>query len=132
MLGGWGTGEMKYPKQIAKLDYSPAFQHGHPAQFELANKIKALMPQGLDHVFFTCSGSEAVDTALKLARAYWRVQGQGTKTRFIGRQKGYHGVNFGGLSVGGLGGNRKLFGPGVDADHQMAQQQSWSQDTYRR
>jgi len=104
-------------KQIAKLDYSPAFQHGHPAQFELANKIKALMPQGLDHVFFTSSGSEAVDTALKLARAYWRLRGQGTKTRFIGRQKGYHGVNFGGISVGGLGGNRKLFGPGVDADH---------------
>lgn len=104
-------------RQVAKLDYSPAFQHGHPAQFELANKIKALMPQDLDHVFFTGSGSEAVDTALKLARAYWRVRGKGTKTRFIGRQKGYHGVNFGGQSVGGITGNRKLFGPGIDADH---------------
>jgi beta-alanine--pyruvate transaminase len=104
-------------QQIGTLDYSPAFQFGHPLSFELANKITALMPQGLDRVFFTGSGSESADTALKMARAYWRTKGQGTKTRLIGREKGYHGVNFGGISVGGIGGNRKLFGQGIEADH---------------
>src|SRR5215813_4872299 len=89
-------------RQAAALDYAPAFQYGHPASFALANKIKELTPDGLDHVFFTCSGSETVDTALKMARAYWRTKGQGTKTRLIGREKGYHGVNFGGISVGGI------------------------------
>jgi len=104
-------------RQVARLDYSPAFQFGHPLSFELANKVKDLMPAGLDHVFFTDSGSESADTSLKLARAYWRAKGQGTKTRLIGREKGYHGVNFGGISVGGIGGNRKTFGQGVEADH---------------
>ncbi len=104
-------------RQAAKLDYSPGFQFGHPLSFELANKIKGLMPQGLDYVFFTDSGSESADTSLKLARAYWRAKGQGTKTRLIGREKGYHGVNFGGISVGGIGGNRKTFGQAVEADH---------------
>ncbi|ALK33513.1 beta alanine--pyruvate aminotransferase [Burkholderia plantarii] len=103
-------------RQIAKLDYAPGFQFGHPQSFELANRIKALTPAGLDHVFFTSSGSEAADTSLKMARAYWRAKGRGTKTRLIGREKGYHGVNFGGISVGGIGANRKLFGQGVDAD----------------
>jgi beta-alanine--pyruvate transaminase len=104
-------------KQVATLDYAPAFQFGHPASFELANKIKELTPAGLDHVIFCGSGSEAADTSLKLARAYWRAKGQGTKTRLIGREKGYHGVNFGGISVGGIGGNRKTFGQAVEADH---------------
>ncbi|RZI66933.1 MAG: aspartate aminotransferase family protein, partial [Variovorax sp.] len=104
-------------RQIAKLDYAPAFQFGHPASFELANKLKELTPAGLDHVFFTGSGSEAADTSLKMARAYWRAKGQASKTRLIGREKGYHGVNFGGISVGGIGGNRKVFGQGVEADH---------------
>ncbi len=104
-------------KQIAKLDYSPAFQHGHPLAFELANKIKELTPAGLDYVFFTSSGSEAADTAMKMARAYWRLKGKAEKTRFIGREKGYHGVNFGGISVGGIAANRKMFGQGVEADH---------------
>lgn len=104
-------------RQISKLDYAPAFQFGHPLSFELANKVKDLMPQGLDYVFFTGSGSEAADTSLKLARAYWRAKGQASKTRLIGREKGYHGVNFGGISVGGIGGNRKTFGQGVEADH---------------
>lgn len=104
-------------QQIATLDYSPAFQFGHPLSFELANRIVALMPPGLNRVFFTGSGSESADTALKMARAYWRARGQGSKTRLIGREKGYHGVNFGGISVGGIGGNRKLFGQGVEADH---------------
>jgi beta-alanine--pyruvate transaminase len=104
-------------RQIARLDYSPAFQFGHPLAFELADKIQSLMPRGLNHVFFTGSGSEAADTSLKMARAYWRAKGQANKTRLIGREKGYHGVNFGGISVGGIGANRKMFGPSVEADH---------------
>ena len=104
-------------KQIGTLDFSPAFQFGHPLSFELSNKIVELMPQGLDHVFYTGSGSESADTALKMARAYWRAKGMGTKTRLIGREKGYHGVNFGGISVGGLPANRKTFGQGIEADH---------------
>jgi beta-alanine--pyruvate transaminase len=104
-------------KQAATLDYAPAFQYGHPQSFALANKIKELTPAGLDYVFFTGSGSESADTSLKMARAYWRAKGQGTKTRLVGREKGYHGVNFGGISVGGIGANRKVFGQAVDADH---------------
>ena len=104
-------------RQVGKLDYAPAFQFGHPLAFELANKIKELTPDGLDYVFFTNSGSDAADTSLKMARAYWRARGQAGKTRLIGREKGYHGVNFGGISVGGIAANRKLFGQGVEADH---------------
>jgi|TARA_B110000879_G_scaffold35645_1_gene49191 beta-alanine--pyruvate transaminase len=104
-------------KQMTTLDYSPGFQFGHPLSFELANKIVELTPEGLDHVFFTDSGSETVDTALKMARGYWRSKGQPGKSKFIGRMKGYHGVNYGGLGVGGIGFNRKLFGQSVDADH---------------
>ena len=104
-------------RQIGTLDYSPAFQFGHPLSFELANKIRELTPEGLDYVFFTGSGSESADTSLKMARAYWRAKGMGTKTRLIGREKGYHGVNFGGISVGGIPANRKLFGQGIEADH---------------
>ena len=104
-------------RQMATLDYSPAFQFGHPLSFELANKIVQRMPEGLNRVFFTGSGSEAADTSLKMARAYWRTKGQAGKTRLIGRLKGYHGVNFGGISVGGLSVNRKLFGQGIEADH---------------
>jgi beta-alanine--pyruvate transaminase len=104
-------------RQMQTLDYSPAFQFGQPRSFELANKIKSLTPDGLDYVFFTNSGSECADTSLKMARAYWRLKGQPTKTKLIGRAKGYHGVNFGGISVGGIGANRKLFGTAVDADH---------------
>ena len=104
-------------RQIATLDYAPAFQFGHPLSFELANRVAEKMPEGLNRVFFTGSGSEAADTALKIARAYWRTKGHGGKTRLIGRMKGYHGVNFGGISVGGIAGNRKLFGAGVDVDH---------------
>ncbi|RCW66717.1 beta-alanine--pyruvate transaminase [Pseudorhodoferax soli] len=104
-------------RQIATLDYAPAFQFGHPGSFALANKIKELTPAGLDYVFFTGSGSEAADTSLKMARAYWRTKGQAGKTRLIGREKGYHGVNFGGISVGGMVGNRKAFGQTIEADH---------------
>jgi beta-alanine--pyruvate transaminase len=104
-------------RQMATLDYSPAFQFGHPLSFELANKLKELTPAGLDYVFFTGSGSESADTSLKMARAYWRAKGQAGKTRLIGREKGYHGVNFGGISVGGIAANRKMFGQGIEADH---------------
>jgi beta-alanine--pyruvate transaminase len=103
--------------QAAEMDYAPAFQMGHPKAFELAARVAALAPGDLDHVFFTNSGSEAVDTALKIAIAYQRARGEGTRTRLIGRERGYHGVGFGGLSVGGIAANRKFFGPllaGVD------------------
>lgn len=104
-------------KQVATLDYSPAFQFGHPLSFQLAERIAQKMPEGLDRVFFTGSGSEAADTSLKMARAYWRLKGQASKTRLIGRMRGYHGVNFGGISVGGIVGNRKMFGQAIEADH---------------
>ena len=104
-------------KQAAELDYAPAFQMGHPKAFELANRLVDTAPEEMKHVFFTNSGSESVDTALKIALAYQRVIGQGTRTRLIGRERAYHGVNFGGISVGGIVGNRKLYGTlltGVD------------------
>jgi beta-alanine--pyruvate transaminase len=104
-------------EQLLELDYAPAFQMGHPKVFELAARLTAAAPQGLDHVFFTNSGSESVETALKMAIAYHRVKGDGSRTRLIGRERGYHGVNFGGISVGGIVSNRKHFGmmlAGVD------------------
>ncbi|MDO5657059.1 MAG: aspartate aminotransferase family protein [Paracoccus sp. (in: a-proteobacteria)] len=103
--------------QAGRLDYAPPFQMGHPAAFELANRVADLAPEGLDHVFYTNSGSEAVETALKIAIAYHRARGEGARTRLIGRERGYHGVNFGGVSVGGIVNNRKMFGTllaGVD------------------
>lgn len=103
--------------QARQLDYSPSFQYGHPKSFELAERICDFMPEGLNRVFFTCSGSDAADTSLKIARAYWRKMGRPSKTKLIGRAKGYHGVNFGGISVGGIGGNRAVFGEAVAADH---------------
>jgi beta-alanine--pyruvate transaminase len=104
-------------KQAAELDYAPAFQMGHPKAFELANRLVDIAPKGMEHVFFTNSGSESVETALKIALAYHRVRGEGARTRLIGRERGYHGVNFGGISVGGIVNNRKHFGTllaGVD------------------
>jgi len=104
-------------KQAAELDYAPAFQMGHPKAFELANRIVDIAPDGLDHVLFTNSGSESVETALKVALAYHRAKGDGSRFRLIGRERGYHGVNFGGISVGGIVSNRKMFGTlltGVD------------------
>ena len=103
--------------QAGELDYAPAFQMGHPKAFEFANRLVGIAPEGFDHVFFTNSGSESADTALKMALAYHRVRGEAQRTRLIGRERAYHGVNFGGMSVGGIGGNRKMFGqmlPGVD------------------
>jgi len=104
-------------EQAAELDYAPPFQMGHPKAFELAGRLAELAPAGLDRVFFTNSGSESVETALKIALAWQRLRGQGSRTRLIGRERGYHGVNFGGMSVGGIVGNRKMFGTllgGVD------------------
>lgn len=103
--------------QAAELDYAPAFQMGHPIVFELANRLVDIAPKGMEHVFFTNSGSESADTALKMAIAYHRARGEGSRTRLIGRERGYHGVNFGGISVGGIVSNRKMFGSlltGVD------------------
>jgi beta-alanine--pyruvate transaminase len=104
-------------QQAAELDYPPAFQFSHPKAFELASRIAALAPGDLDHVFFCNSGSEAVDTALKVALAYNNVRGEASRVRLIGRERGYHGVGFGGISVGGIVANRKMFGTalaGVD------------------
>jgi beta-alanine--pyruvate transaminase len=104
-------------KQAEALDYAPPFQFGIPQAFELASRIADLAPKGLDHVFFCNSGSEAADTALKIALAYHQINGQGTRSRLIGRERGYHGVGFGGTSVGGIVNNRKMFGTllaGVD------------------
>jgi len=97
-------------RQAATMDYAPAFQMGHPLSFQLASRIAKLAPGNLDHVFFCNSGSEAVDTALKIALGFHRVQGRGERVRFIGRERGYHGVGFGGISVGGIPANRKMFG----------------------
>lgn len=104
-------------QQAGELDFAPTFQFGHPKAFELATRITDLMPGDLDHVLFCNSGSEAADTALKIAIAYHRANGEGSRTRLIGRERGYHGVGFGGISVGGMVANRKVFGPmlaGVD------------------
>ncbi|SDD01110.1 aspartate aminotransferase family protein [Paraburkholderia lycopersici] len=96
-------------QQAATLDFAPTFQMGHPLAFEAARKVAEVMPAGLDRVFFTNSGSESVDTALKIALAYHRARGEGQRTKLIGRERGYHGVGFGGISVGGIGANRKAY-----------------------
>lgn len=104
--------------QMQTMDFAPTFQMAHPLAFEAASKVAELMPEGLDRIFFTNSGSESVDTALKIALAYHRARGEGQRTRLIGRERGYHGVGFGGISVGGIGPNRKAYSgnliPGVD------------------
>jgi len=103
--------------QAAEMDFAPPFQMAHPKAFELADRVAKLAPEGMNKVFFTNSGSESVETALKMAIAYHRVRGEGARTRLIGRERGYHGVNFGGISVGGIVANRKMFGTllaGVD------------------
>ena len=103
-------------RQLMELDYAPGFQMGHPLAFDLATELAAIAPPGLDRIFFTNSGSESVDTALKIAIGYHRARGEAQRTRLIGREKGYHGVGFGGISVGGLVNNRRMFPllPGID------------------
>jgi len=100
-------------RQMMELDYCAPFQFGQPKSFELASRVAALTPENLDRVFFTCSGSEAVETAMKVALAYHRARGQGQRTRFVGRERAYHGVNFGGISIGGMVRNRDSFGVGL-------------------
>ena len=116
---GHGREEIKAAimRQLEEMDYAPSFQMGHPKSFELAARHVAMLPGDLDHAFYCNSGSEAVDSALKIALAWQRARGQGTRTRLIGRERGYHGVGFGGISVGGMANNRKQWGamlPGVD------------------
>ena len=100
-------------RQFMELDYGPPFQFSHPAVFELSRRLAALLPDDLNHLFFTNSGSDAVDTALKIALAYHRARGEGQRLRFVGRERAYHGVNFGGISVAGMVRNREAFGPGL-------------------
>ncbi|MEL6299727.1 MAG: aspartate aminotransferase family protein [Pseudomonadota bacterium] len=118
-----GAGHCREPiveaiqQAAAKLDFAPPFQYGHPQLFELSSRLALMAPGDLDHALFACSGSEAVETAMKVALAYHKARGEGARTRFIGRERGYHGVNFGGISVGGMVNNRKAFGnmlTGVD------------------
>src|SRR3954465_6699841 len=105
-------------KQVATMDFAPTFQMGHPAAFEFADRLARLAPAGFSRGFFTHSGPESADTALKIALAYHRARGEGQRFRLIGRERGYHGVNFGGMAVGGIPANRKVFGPGVaGVDH---------------
>ncbi|HVX77540.1 MAG TPA: aspartate aminotransferase family protein [Bradyrhizobium sp.] len=104
-------------RQLMTLDYAPSFQMGHPIAFDFAEKIASIAPRGLDRIFFTGSGSESVDTALKISLAYQRAIGQGTRTRLIGRERGYHGVGFGGISVGGIVSNRRVFPQLPGSDH---------------
>lgn len=120
-------------RQASELDYAPSFQLGHPLSFQAASAVAKLMPAGMDRVFFTNSGSESVDTALKIAVAYHRARGEGQRTRLIGRARGYHGVGFGGISVGGISTNRKVFSgtllPGVD---HLPHTHNLSQNAYSR
>jgi beta-alanine--pyruvate transaminase len=119
-------------KQAAELDYAPAFQMGHPKAFELANRLVDLAPEGLDHVLFTNSGSESVETALKVALAYNKVKGEGSRTRLIGRERAYHGVNFGGISVGGIVTNRKMFGTLLTGVDHMPHTHNLKQNAFSR
>lgn len=119
-------------QQAAELDYAPPFNMAHPKAFELAERLVQLTPAGLNKVFFTNSGSESVDTALKMAIAYHRARGEGTRTRLIGRERGYHGVNFGGISVGGIVGNRKLFGPALGGIDHLRHTHDLARNAYSR
>jgi beta-alanine--pyruvate transaminase len=118
-------------KQAEVLDFAPAFQMGHPLSFEFASRLTQMI-EGFDHVFFTNSGSESVDTALKIALAYQRARGQGTRTRLIGRERGYHGVGFGGISVGGIVGNRKQFGTLLNGVDHMRHTHDMEHNAYTR
>ena len=119
-------------KQVATLDYAPSFQMGHPLAFEYAARLADVLPGDLDHVFFTNSGSESADTALKIALAYHRIRGEGIRSRLIGRARGYHGVGFGGLSVGGLANNRKLFGMGLPGVAHLPHTHNLEHNAYTR
>ena len=119
-------------QQVATLDYAPPFQMGHPLAFELAERMAELSPAGLNKVFFTNSGSEAVDSALKIALAYHRMKGEAQRTRLIGRERGYHGTNFGGTSVGGIGPNRKMFGNALSGVDHLRHTHDLSRNAFTR
>jgi len=118
--------------QVARMDYAPAFQMGHPIAFKLASQLTTLLSGDFEHVFFTNSGSEAVDTALKIALAYHNVRGQGQRTRLIGRERGYHGVGFGGISVGGIVNNRKFFGSLLNGVDHMPHTHNLKENAYSK
>ena len=119
-------------EQIGTMDYSPAFQMGHPDVFAVASRLAAMAPGDLNRVFFTNSGSEAVDTALKIVLAVHAARGEGQRTRFIGRERGYHGAGFGGISVGGIGNNRKNFGPLLPGTVHIRQTHDLEQQAFSR
>ena len=119
-------------RQAAEMDFAPTFQMGHPIAFEFADRLAAIAPQGFKRVFFTNSGSESVDSALKIALAYHKARGEPQRFRLIGRERGYHGVNFGGISVGGLSHNRKHYGPGVAGVDHIRHTHDISRNAYSR
>lgn len=119
-------------RQAAEMDYATAFQIGHPKAFELASVLSDMAPEGLNRIFFTNSGSESVDTALKIALAYHAARGEASRTRLIGREKGYHGVGFGGVSVGGIGNNRRGFGPLLPGVDHLPHTHDLSQNAFSR
>jgi beta-alanine--pyruvate transaminase len=111
-------------RQLLELDYTPSFQRGHPKAFQLAEKVAGLLPTGINRVFFVNSGSEAVDTAMKMCLAYHRVRGEGQRTLFVSRERAYHGVNFGGVALSGMVKNRQAFGFGLPPVAHM--RQTWT------
>src|SRR5256885_1832374 len=119
-------------KQVAQMDFAPTFNMGHPVAFEFAERLAAIAPPGFSRVFFTNSGSESADTALKIALAYHKARGEGQRFRLIGRERGYHGVNFGGMSVGGIVYNRKTFGPGVAGVDHLRHTRDLSRNAYSK
>ena len=118
--------------QVKEMDFAPTFQMGHPLPFELAHRLAQMLPGDLNHIFFANSGSESVDTALKIALAYQRARGEGQRFRLIGRERGYHGVGFGGISVGGIVGNRKAFGPGLPGVDHLPHTHDLSKNAFSR
>jgi beta-alanine--pyruvate transaminase len=118
--------------QVAKLDFAPTFQMGHPIAFELATRLTQLLSGNFEHVFFTNSGSESVDTALKIALAYHQAKGEGRRQRLIGRERGYHGVGFGGISVGGISANRKMFGLALNGTDHLPHTHNLEKNAYSR
>ena len=119
-------------RQVGEMDFAPTFQMGHPIAFEFAERLAAVAPPGFKHVFFTNSGSESADTALKIALAYHRARGEGQRYRLIGRERGYHGVNFGGMAVGGIPANRKVFGPGIAGVYHIRHTHDLSKNSFSR
>src|SRR4051794_27539068 len=119
-------------KQAADLDFAPTFQFGHPKVFELASRLATMAPGDLNYAFFCNSGSEAADTALKIALAYHRVRGDASRVRLIGRERGYHGVNFGGISVGGMVANRKFFGAMINGVDHLPHTYNRAEQAYSR